>query len=53
MAWTTHTIPLGRLTLIGGTAGLRHVYFPGHAPSLTPRDHESSAIGEAVGQLEE
>jgi hypothetical protein len=53
MASTTHTSPLARLTLITGTAGLRHVYVPGRAPSLTPRDHEPSALGEVVGQLEQ
>jgi methylated-DNA-[protein]-cysteine S-methyltransferase len=53
MAWTTYPSPFGPLTLIGGTAGLRHVYFPGRAPSLAPSERDPSAVAEAVGQLEE
>jgi methylated-DNA-[protein]-cysteine S-methyltransferase len=53
MAWTTYPSPFGPLTLIGGTAGLRHVYFPGRAPSLAPSERDPSAVAEAVGQLDE
>lgn len=53
MAWTTYPSPLGLLTLIGGTAGLRHVYFPGRAPSLAPRDCDPSTLAETTGQLDE
>jgi methylated-DNA-[protein]-cysteine S-methyltransferase len=53
MAWTTYPSPLGPLTLIGGTAGLRHVYFPGRAPSLAASGRDPSAVAEAVGQLDE
>jgi methylated-DNA-[protein]-cysteine S-methyltransferase len=49
----TDTSPLGRLTLVGGTTGLRYVYFPGRAPSLAPSDCDSSALTEAVAQLEQ
>jgi methylated-DNA-[protein]-cysteine S-methyltransferase len=53
MAWTTYPSLLGPLTLIGGTAGLRHVYFRGRAPSLAPSDRDPSALAETVGQLEQ
>ena len=53
MAWTTYPSPLGPLTLIGGTSGLRHVYFPGRAPSLAPSDRDPSILAETVGQLDE
>lgn len=53
MAWTTYPSPLGPLILIGGTSGLRHVYFPGRAPSLTPSDRNPSTLAETVGQLDE
>ncbi len=53
MAWTTYESPLGPLTLMGGRAGLRHVYFPGRSPSLAPSDRDPSALAEAIGQLEQ
>jgi methylated-DNA-[protein]-cysteine S-methyltransferase len=53
MAWTTYPSPLGPLTLIGATAGLRHVYFPGRSPSVAPSDRDPSAVAQAVGQLDE
>lgn len=53
MAWTTHTSPRGRLTLVGGTTSLRYVYFPGRAPSLAPSDPDPSALTKAVSQLEQ
>src|SRR5205807_1355284 len=53
MAWTTHESPPGPLTLIGGSAGLRHVYFPGRSPSLSPGDRHPLAFAEAVVQLEQ
>jgi methylated-DNA-[protein]-cysteine S-methyltransferase len=53
MAWTTYTSPLGRLTLVGGTTGLRYVYFPGRAPSLDLGDREPSALTGAISQLEQ
>jgi methylated-DNA-[protein]-cysteine S-methyltransferase len=52
-AWTTYPSPLGPLTLIGGTTGLRHVYFPGRAPSVTPSDRNPSTLAETVAQLDE
>jgi hypothetical protein len=30
--------------------GPRHVYFPGHSPSLARSDRDRSALAEAVGQ---
>ncbi len=53
MAWTTYPSPLGPLTLIGGTSGLRRVYFPGSAPSLAPGDRDPSPLAETVEQLDE
>jgi methylated-DNA-[protein]-cysteine S-methyltransferase len=53
MAWTTHESPLGPLTLIGGSAGLGHVCFPGRSRSLSPGDRHPSALAEAVAQLEQ
>jgi methylated-DNA-[protein]-cysteine S-methyltransferase len=53
MAWTTYPSPLGPLILIGGRSGLRHVYFPGRAPSLAPSDRDPSTVAETVGQLDE
>jgi methylated-DNA-[protein]-cysteine S-methyltransferase len=53
MAWTTYPSPIGTLTLIRGTSGLRHVYFPGHTPSLTPSDRNPSTLAETVAQLAE
>lgn len=53
MARTTYSSPLGPLTLIGDTSGLRHVYFPGRAPSLTPSDGNPSTLAETVAQLDE
>jgi methylated-DNA-[protein]-cysteine S-methyltransferase len=53
MAWTTYPSPLGPITLIGGMAGLRHVYFPGRAPTLAPSDRDPSALADAVEQLDE
>ncbi len=52
-AWTTYPSPLGPLTLIAGTSGLRHLYFPGRAPSLTPGDRNSSTLAETARQLDE
>lgn len=53
MPWTTYDSPLGPLTLIATTTGLRGVHFPGHAPDLAPSDHDPAALTEAVGQLEQ
>lgn len=53
MAWTTYESPLGSLTLIGGTADLRNVQFPGRSPSLAPGDRDPAALAAAVRQLEQ
>jgi len=44
---------MGRLTLIGGAAGLQHVRFPGRAGTLDPARHRPHAFREAVRQLDE
>ena len=44
---------LGPLTLIGGTAGLRNVHFPGRSPRLDPSDRDPAALAEAVSQLKQ
>ncbi len=53
MTWTTYESPLGPLTLIAGTTGLRNVYFPGRSPILDPSDRNPAALTEAVRQLEQ
>jgi methylated-DNA-[protein]-cysteine S-methyltransferase len=50
LAWTAYESPLGRLTIIGGAAGIRNVHFPGHAPRL--RGSARRAMPEAVAQLD-
>jgi methylated-DNA-[protein]-cysteine S-methyltransferase len=53
MTWTIYQSPLGPLTLIGGTAGLRNVHFPGRAPALAESDRDPTALAQAVTQLDE
>ncbi len=53
MTWTTYESPLGPLTLIAGTAGLRNVHFPGRAPDLPDGDCNPAALAEAATQLDE
>ena len=52
MTWTTYESPLGPLTLLGSSAGLAHVRFPGRAPGLPEDDCHTAALAEAVAQLE-
>lgn len=52
-AWTTYESPLGRLTLIGGAAGLRQVRFPGRTPSPDPRLCSPHAFSEVIAQLDQ
>jgi methylated-DNA-[protein]-cysteine S-methyltransferase len=53
MSWTSYESPLGTLTLIGGSAGLRAVQFPGRAHGLGERDHDPSALAAVAVQLDE
>ena len=53
MTWTTYQSPLGPLALIGGTAGLRNLHFPGRSPGLDPSGRDPAALAEAVTQLEQ
>jgi methylated-DNA-[protein]-cysteine S-methyltransferase len=53
MKWTTHESPLGPLTLIGSTAGLRSVHFPGRAPGLVESDRDPAALAEAATELDQ
>ncbi len=49
LTWTIYESPLGPLTVIAGTAGVRNVCFPGRAPRLGANAHRP--MPEAVGQL--
>lgn len=51
MPWTTYNSPLGTLTLVGTSAGLRNVYFPGRGPSLESDDHDPDALAVAIDRL--
>jgi methylated-DNA-[protein]-cysteine S-methyltransferase len=53
MKWTTYESPLGPLTLIGSTAGLRNVRFPGRAPGLAESDGDPAALAEAATELDQ
>jgi methylated-DNA-[protein]-cysteine S-methyltransferase len=53
MTWTTYESPLGPLTLLGSSAGLAHVRFPGRAPGLPEADCHTAALAQAVAQLEQ
>jgi methylated-DNA-[protein]-cysteine S-methyltransferase len=51
--WVIYESPIGPLTVVGGPAGLRGLFFPGQARSLRESDHRPEQLEEAVGQLEE
>jgi methylated-DNA-[protein]-cysteine S-methyltransferase len=53
MLFTTFDSPLGELTLTGGPAGLRGLYFPGTAPALDAAAHDPAAFADATDQLEQ
>jgi methylated-DNA-[protein]-cysteine S-methyltransferase len=53
MTWTTSESPFGTLTLIGGTAGLRSVRFPGRLPGVADSDRNAAALADVVAQLDE
>ena len=53
MPFTIFESPFGPLTLVAGTDGLRHLYFPGRGPALDQKDHAPSRLAGAVAQLEE
>lgn len=37
LTWTIHESPLGPLTVVAGSSGIRNLHFPGHTPRL-PED---------------
>jgi methylated-DNA-[protein]-cysteine S-methyltransferase len=53
MPWVTYPSPIGPLTLIGGSSGLRRICFPGQSPSLAHEDNDPAAMAGAVEQLDE
>jgi methylated-DNA-[protein]-cysteine S-methyltransferase len=52
-AWTICESPLGPLTLVGSSAGLSALHFPGHSGPLDEVDHDRELFDAAIGQLEE
>jgi methylated-DNA-[protein]-cysteine S-methyltransferase len=50
LRWAVHDGPLGAMTLIVGTRGIRNLHFPGRAPALAEADRHS--LAEVVGQLD-
>lgn len=53
MSWHVYESPLGPLTLVGGSAGLSGMRFPGRGPALREADHEPQTFAEATSQLDE
>jgi methylated-DNA-[protein]-cysteine S-methyltransferase len=53
MKWDVYESPIGPLTLVGSTTGLREVHFPGRAPVLDPADRDRDLHREVRDQLEE
>jgi methylated-DNA-[protein]-cysteine S-methyltransferase len=54
MPYTIFDSPLGALTLRGDSDGaLRHLYFPGTAPTLETAEHDPDALAGATEQLEQ
>lgn len=51
--WTVYKSPLGPLSLVGSTAGVSSLYFPGRGPSLNEDGHQPEALAPAAAQLEE
>ncbi len=51
--WSVCQTPVGPLTLLGGTSGLRAVHFPGRAGVLQETSRDDDALADAVVQLEE
>jgi methylated-DNA-[protein]-cysteine S-methyltransferase len=51
MPFTIFESPFGPLTLVGDSARLRRLYFPGRAPTLDERDHDPRALRAAADQL--
>jgi methylated-DNA-[protein]-cysteine S-methyltransferase len=50
LAWTIYESPLGPLTVIGGPAGIRSLYFPGRSPRL--EEAQRRPMPEVADQLE-
>lgn len=53
VCWAVYDSPLGAVTLIGGVAGLKALYFPGHAPDLPLSSHQPAAFASVTAQLRE
>jgi methylated-DNA-[protein]-cysteine S-methyltransferase len=53
MAWSDFESPLGRLTLVASSRGLRALYFPGRAPALDPSERDDESLHAVRSQLEE
>ena len=51
--WTIHESPLGPLTLIGGSWGLRALHYEGGAPELAPSDRRAEEFADVTAQLDE
>jgi methylated-DNA-[protein]-cysteine S-methyltransferase len=51
MPFTIFESPLGPLTLLGGSGGLRRLYFPGGAPDIDEEDRGGERLGGAIEQL--
>ncbi len=51
LAWTIYESPLGPLTVVAGSSGIRSVYFPGHSPGLD--EGAQRPMPEAAEQLED
>jgi methylated-DNA-[protein]-cysteine S-methyltransferase len=50
LAWTIYESPLGPLTVIAGSTGMRNLHFPGRSPQLKESAHRP--MPEVVDQLE-
>jgi methylated-DNA-[protein]-cysteine S-methyltransferase len=51
--WSVCQSPIGPLTLLGGSTGLRAVQFPGRAGVLQESSRDDAALADAVAQLEQ
>lgn len=53
LSWAVYESPIGPLTVIGGSSGLRGLFFPGQARNLRESDHQHERLGDVIGQLGE
>lgn len=51
--WSILETPLGPLTLVGGTAGLRAIEFPGQGQPRDEAERDPDALADAATQLDE